>query len=341
MAITQGNGALDYLPSGGAAPANPGSVARGGFPQVAPAESQVVQNSLAFLGAPGYVKPPTPKGPYATGYIEREARKVEQYRGITGQALSQGMDPAGYVFTGYSSSAGKSFKTIDQMMSDFESQSITVKKKLAKVLALAGYMSQAPEEATLNDVSDAYYTVLKEASQRFASGQNMTLDELLEMNVRYNLSESGVGSGEFSLDNAGKWYDSLVGEAEKAGPTTITRTDRSVDLFSPTDARGLARQTMQSILGRDPSEEEFEDFVAALNTAARNNPTITKTTTRYDAEGNMIGTNSRSRGGLTSAGVQEVLQEQAEGAPDWAEWQAVGTYFPEVMSALGSVVPGV
>lgn len=337
--------AIEFLEGGasGTTPARPPSL--GPVAQAAPTLNKTAQNFLGIMGAEGYVPPPTPTGPYATAYLSREARKVEMYRATTGRALQTGVPALGYVYTGYSDKATTSYKTVDSLISEFEAMSIKQKKNLAKALAMAGYLGgsgtleERVEESSLMDVGNAYNTLLQEATQRFAAGQNITIDELLDMNIRYNMAQAGVeAEGDFSVDAAGAWYDAATGKTGK--PYKETRVDRSVDIFSPEDARGLARQSLQSVLGRDPSEAEYEDFLAALQTKARQNPTITRTTTRYDAEGNPIGTNSVTRGGLGENAVRDFAQDQAEAAPDWAEWQAVGTYFPAIMESLSSVVPG-
>lgn len=46
----------------------------------------------------------------------------------------------------------------------------------------------------------------------------------------------------------------------------------SIDLSSPTQARSIITQVMQSLLGRDPNASEISDFTKALNEAQRANP---------------------------------------------------------------------
>ena len=45
-----------------------------------------------------------------------------------------------------------------------------------------------------------------------------------------------------------------------------------VSLTNPTSARGLLLQTMQSVLGRNPSDDEYRQFLKALNQAEMGNP---------------------------------------------------------------------
>lgn len=341
--------AMEFLEgaSSGSAPANPALVAGAGLPQAGPVENRTTQAFLGTMGAEDYLpyRPTTPRGPYATAYLGAQAKRVESFRTATAQAFRGLPGGQAYVYTQYSDKANTSFKTVDDLMSDFESMSVKQKKNIAKALAMAGYLggsgslAERVEDTTLLDVTEAYAGLLAEASQRFANGQNITVDELLDMHIRYNMNASGMDfDGDFDLSSVDKLFSEATGQTGK--PRTETRVDKSVDIFSPEDARGMARQTLQAALGRDPSEDEYEDFIAALQTKARQNPTVTRTTTRYDAEGNVIGTNSVSRGGLGASAVEQFAQDQAEAAPDWAEWQAVGTYFPALMESLSSVVPG-
>jgi hypothetical protein len=46
----------------------------------------------------------------------------------------------------------------------------------------------------------------------------------------------------------------------------------SVSLTDPTSARGLLMQTMRGVLGRNPSDGEYEQFIKALNQAEMNAP---------------------------------------------------------------------
>lgn len=319
----------------------------GAVSSAGPTLNKTAQTFLGIMGAEGFPAPVTPNGPFATAYLGREAQKVENYRAATQRAFNQMPNGQFYVFTGVSNKAATSFQSMDSLMSEFEAMPNKEKKELAKLLAMAGYLTggesdsleDTVEEASLMEVADAYTDLLSSASARLAQGQNITPDDLLEMNIRYNMSRAGLDAdAPFSRKTASKWYDKAIGKTT-GKPHKETQVNTSVDLFSPEDARGLARATLQQALGRDPSEAEYEDFIAALQAKARANPSVSRTTTQFDAEGNVTAVRTVNSGGLTEAGINNFAQEQAEAAPDWAEWQAVGTYFPGVMDALGSVVP--
>lgn len=280
----------------------------------------------------------------STAYIQDQARQYDEARASTLSALSdQGGTP--YVYTGSGRTATGNIKSMDALMSEFESMSVKQKKNLARLLVMAGMLpknasetlEEAAQNATLIEVADAYAELLASSAARFANGQLMSPDDLLEMHIRYNYGDA-VGP-DFSVSGGGVdgLINSLSGGGEVGKPHTEKMVQESVDIWNADDARTLARATLQSVLGRDPTEAEYEDFVAALQTAQRNNPVVSTTKTRYDAEGNVVKTRTTNTGGIDPSTVAE---NWADRRPDMAEWQAVGTYFPAAMAALGSVVPG-
>lgn len=313
--------------------------------------------------AAGGIRPPAaPATPtFSTGYLRTVDNELAAVRQATGLALTQQRTQGAFVYLGRGSgqlpngnitkNAANRLKDIDTLMADFEAMPNEKKRDLAKRLAMAGFLDVAyaktldetVSQATLMDVSDAYANLLMAASARFNAGQNMSPDDILEMNIRYNLAAAGIDAKDLDKKGGKLDLDALYAKAtgQSAGkPHTEVTKSKSYDIWAPEDARGLARNTLQSVLGRDPSEAEFEDFVTALQTKQRENPTITTTRTHYDAQGNAVRQSSTNTGGLHEAGIEELAREQAQAAPDYAEWQAVGTYFPAIMQALGAVVPG-
>jgi hypothetical protein len=51
-------------------------------------------------------------------------------------------------------------------------------------------------------------------------------------------------------------------------------TQQTIDLTSPTQARGLLMQTIQGVLGRNPTEDEYSQFLTILNEAQTANPQV-------------------------------------------------------------------
>lgn len=319
-----------------------------------------------------------PRPRFATRYLQNIAAK--HYRADTQAFMaSGGKQGRPYVFTGTRFNGGGPFnhhpgisrddaesnksrvetkhRDIPSVMSEFEYFSTEKKKTLAKQLFMAGFLSKP--DANLMDLQEAYGNLLASAASRYAQGQQITPRRLLENNIRYNLAAAGVHvKGKFSDKNSNGWFQKLLGSdggssslahSAGAGATrdpeldlsgTFTSKSKSVDIWSPTDARGLIRATLRRELDRDPTEVEFEEFVSTLQAAQRKHPATTTTTVTRNKDGDVTDQSSVTRGGLGSTGIQEIAQREAESNPHWAEWQAVGTFFPALMDALGSAVPG-
>lgn len=210
----------------------------------------------------------------------------------------------------------------------------------AYLLALAGYRGdmtpkQAAEYAqmaSMNDVFDAHLAFLKDAANLYGTGKKITPNQYLHQLLDYRLGKSWNGDiSSLTAENA----NSLNPDQ----PKTTTQTSRSVDLMSNEDAKGLVRSMLQQQLGRDPTQAEYEDFVATLHSAESSNPSISRTTTTTDGSGN-TSIRNRTRGGLGQAGTEQALYEHLKNQPSWGEWQAVGTYAPALFEALGAAVPG-
>lgn len=98
----------------------------------------------------------------------------------------------------------------------------------------------------------------------------------------------------------------------------------SVSLTNPTSARGLLMQTMQSVLGRDPSNSEYKTFLQVLNEAEMANPNTAS------FEGGMA---------VGSGGVDPgvLALEFAQDQEDYTERQG-DRYFRTFMQALAGGV---
>lgn len=254
-------------------------------------------------------------------------------------------------------SHGQNYKSLTAMMNAFEGWGFEKKQHMGKLLMMAGYgnrpnQGQTFDEAlkswTLADFEANYAALLTDASARFAQGKNITPQQLLEQNIRFNLSNAGIKTdGAFDQKAQESWWGSLnkaiAGDPNDPNSANFTgslsQTKRHVDIYSPEDTKGLVRSVLNQELGRDPTQAEMEDFSAALTHSMRTNPDVTKTTQVYD-NGNMVRENSTTHQGIGPSGLQEVATQRAEAQPGWAEWQAVGTYLPALFNALGSAVPG-
>jgi hypothetical protein len=98
----------------------------------------------------------------------------------------------------------------------------------------------------------------------------------------------------------------------------------SVSLTNPTSARGLLMQTMQSVLGRNPSNDEYKTFLQVLNEAEMANPN----TASFEG-GTTVGSGGVDPGVL----ALEFAQDQE----DYTERQG-DNYFRTFMQALAGGV---
>jgi hypothetical protein len=254
--------------------------------------------------------------------------------------------------------------TIAEVLQEFSNASIDDQKEMAALLALAGYTSSAVplnqvneyvQNSNLPDIIAGYNNLLQDAASRYQNGQGQQISptQLLQQAIKYRLHAQGIdwngklgnlwGKNGLTLQGVGAKQQTVPIDGQTRSHIS-TQTTR--DILDPADAKGLTRAMLQQELGRDPTQAEFEDFVAMLQQATRDNPTHSTTTTQqqYDATtGQWYDTNTSttSSGGISQTGLQELAQEKAQQNPDWAEWQAVGTYAPALFDALGATVSGV
>lgn len=224
-----------------------------------------------------------------------------------------------------------------EVIGEFDSWSLKRKKALARKLIQAGYLpatGSSLDEAVANiplaDLEKAWQSVVMETAQKNANGIWVTPQQLIQQRVDYAL-DAAKGT---------KMEDFLKGttpKEEKPFSGTKEFTSVSRDIFSASEAKGVIRGVLQQELGRDPTAEEFQDFIDALQTEQRQNPSRTTTSTVY-REGDAVSQSSTTTGGIDPG---EFALQQAQANPDWAEWQAVGTYFPAAMDTLGAGVQGV
>lgn len=286
------------------------------------------------------------------------------YMGMVRSSGSSDVTPQGFGSHPTTSSQA-SEKTIDQLLTEFEEMDRKEQHRLAFLLTIAGYAgsvsleeaAKVARELTLGETIAAYTALLTAAAAAYASrGQRITPNQILEGAIAYRLPRGTDWDGTFGdlkaalvendIDVSG-----IDEEEDLSGTHTTTSTDTSVsrDIMDPNDAMALTRAMIQRELGRDPTKAEFEDFISAVQAAQRANPTRTKTTetttVTTDKDGKPIDRDSSSssttRGGISQAGVEDILLRRARQNPDWAEWQAVGTYAPALFAALGATVPGI
>ena len=320
----------------------------------------------------------SPQAKYVTSFLRKQTAYLRQQ--TAGSLSNTGQAGAAYVYVGgafgskpsgsghaspanegvtmfFNEPTGQNYRSLSAMMNAFEGWSFEKKQHMGKLLMMAGYgnkpnQGQSFDEAlkswTLADFESNYANLLTDASARFAQGKNITPQQLLEQNIRFNLANAGLKTdGAFDKKAQDSWWTQLntmsAGDPNDPNSQNFTgtksQTTRHVDIYSPEDTKGLVRAVLNQELGRDPTQAEMEDFSAALTHSMRANPDVTHTSQIYN-NGEMVSENSVTHQGIGQQGLQEVATERAQAQPGWAEWQAIGTYLPALMETLGSAVPG-
>jgi hypothetical protein len=289
-----------------------------------------------------------------------------------------------------SSSAGATYTKdgtakVDDLMEKFSKAPVKEQRKMALLLALGGYAGSGSFESlvtgalnmTLGNTLDAYNNLLNEASVQFmVHGNKITAEQLLRKNIAYVMPAKAGWDGNLdhineALDNLGYNTTAVLngnpdnvsgadssGSADQTarkqkpfvGTKTTTSSTTVRDVMDPADAKALTRAMLQRELGRDPTEEEFADFIGAVQYAQRTHPSRSRTTNSYTYEkdkyapggSRMVDSSSNTvtHSGIGNAGIADIALQKARQNPNWAEWQAVGTYAPALFEALGATVQG-
>jgi hypothetical protein len=274
------------------------------------------------------------------------------------------------------------------LIEKFTKMSAAQQRQMAILLSIAGYTesltstgsgASSLETAVKNgyemsqfEVVNAYQNLLNETAMRYAVwDKKITPEQVLREGISFRLPVGVTWDGDFNslpvalaesgleipgltavVEGEGKEEDDGKGKKvlpfEGTKTTTYTSVDR--DIMDPADAKALTRAMLQRELGRDPTEDEFDDFISAIQYAQKVNPSKTTTTQSETFErdkqsfgGNRMvsqHTNTTTRAGITEAGLTDIALQKARQNPNWAEWQAVGTYAPALFEALGATVAG-
>lgn len=128
-------------------------------------------------------------------------------------------------------------------------------------------------------------------------------------------------------------------------PASKTTTSTSIDEVDPAEAKVMIKNSLQQMLGRDPRQDEIEDFISKAQTIAKANPSVTTTTTQYGFDGVATdqssvskggGSLSESGGGVVGAKAKLAAEELAKDAPDYKDYQAAGVMMPWLNEALAA-----
>lgn len=226
-------------------------------------------------------------------------------------------------------------------------------------LTALGIMSgQLPEKSGDLETA-AWWKSLVEQSARYgatgaqvspmdlASGYVTSSNGTLTDQQKFDLRQGGFPSGAI-FDSSGKYtrtyregefvVNEVTGQRNYVGPQFKTHTDTRVDLTDPQTAKALTRTIFQQLIGRDPVAGEYSKFADALKAAEQANPTVENVTEQYDAQGNVISTNTQAvgalRGALSQQAQQQTLEELLKQTKEYGTQQAATTYMAATKKAI-------
>lgn len=216
-------------------------------------------------------------------------------------------------------------------------------QKFKNQLVAAGFVSKDADPVT---VEESVRGILNDVYSANKMGAKLSPQQYINSMIRKN------GLDPKKIPNDKDWDPAAELAAAQFQPSTSKVT--SVYDLDPADAEDLLTQTLSGVLGRDPSKAEIEDFVDAVKARALANPTSVVTKTRRGDLSGQAGPGTQvqvtSQGGETFSTVTSVdegfdeqdmariAERRAKAAPDYASSQAVSTYYPALLSALGATV---
>lgn len=193
--------------------------------------------------------------------------------------------------------------TINRFYQMNDQQKMDLRQKLSLIDKSALTASDA-------DIAKIWGDYAQQAANYFSAGQNVTPWDILAKDI-----------------------SSRGGAASLAGTKTSTTSD--TNLTSRIDSDAIFRSAAQSLLGRDPTDQENAKFQQMLNSQEQANPTTATISTTTDDQGKIISQNRVSQGGVTSAGAAELARRQAIANPEHGAYEAATTYFNALRGVLG------
>ncbi len=147
--------------------------------------------------------------------------------------------------------------------------------------------------------------------------------------------------GKFGTVVKGNWeYDIATGEKIRyVGPLSKTTTATQINELTREDALALTKQSMATMLGRMPNNDEVMQYMSILNGYEREHPQVTTTTTDIDpTTGEQTNSRSVTTGGSTAAGKQALVEEQMRQSKEYGAYQAATTGMSWLAQAIKSGV---
>jgi hypothetical protein len=110
-----------------------------------------------------------------------------------------------------------------------------------------------------------------------------------------------------------------------------TSTNTQVTTFTAADARQILKQAMGQYMGREPNDDEVEEFKAQISAEARANPSVSSSRTVTDASGNSR-TTGTSKEGYGAGEALDEAEQQYQDTPEADRFQ--GGQFMDVLARM-------
>lgn len=175
---------------------------------------------------------------------------------------------------------------------------------------------------------DAYISRMGSDPSRMSSLQKYDVwKDLVTASVYYQ--QNGKPFSPWAVAMMEMW-----GDDKNQGPKTTTATSKTVDLTNRGDAEALLFQASRTLLGRAPTADETDRFLANLNTTEKANPTTVTTTTTRAATGEVTAQDTQRSGGVSDAAKSMQAQKEAQASPEYGAYQAATTYYDAFSSLI-------
>jgi len=205
----------------------------------------------------------------------------------------------------------KSLVDIDKAKLDILKWTEAEQEALAAKLVAAGML---PEDYTRSQLENAWENMVELAARYQSVGKDLTPYDMIDL-------YGGT--------------DITTGKSNK--PTVSTVAQRQVSLSDPEEARRILNDALSNQLGRRATQEEMDDFQAALNDAQRANPVLQQSTTNTDGKGNTT-VSSTASGGLDVGGFTDEYARSGDHEKEYARYQAATTYTNALLQAIQAPV---
>lgn len=127
-----------------------------------------------------------------------------------------------------------------------------------------------------------------------------------------------------------------------------SHTTRHIDQIGPEDAKAVISASLKDLLGRDPTQEEIEDFASRANAIVGQHPQLTNETKHMVWDPNKDGpdqggyiedsSSSTTTGGVSDAMLQDAANKQGKDSKDYLPFQAATTVSNWLFNAVNSPV---